>query len=235
MRLIVLALTVASCAAGDAPRPDAGVAGARLELLFQPSGEPSGVALDMASASFEEIRFVGDSGEDVEAGTTSLDLLSKPPAVVVEDATPGLYSRVRLRLGPDDRDTLAVDGVFQGMPVEFRTRAEDEIDLRCPQGRRLDPGGDVTIAVDVDRSGWFAGVELHEAVVEGGVLSLDPDEGPNRDLAETVLQRIEGSFAIHGAPDHDGGHIEDGEGVEDGEGDGHEDDGGGGPDDGGND
>jgi len=216
MRSVLLTLLLASCSLGDPSAPDAGVADTRLELLLRPSGEPIPLTLQTAVASFEEIRFVGDADEDVDAGAASLDLAAaEPPAIVVIDPAPGLYSRVRLRLGPDEAATLSIDGLFSGTPVEFRAHEEDEIDLRCPEGQRLDPGGRVTLLVDVDRSRWLSGVDLGDAEVEDGVLRLDPDDGPNREIAEQVFEQILGSFSIHGAPGQ-GEPAEDG-GIEDGD------------------
>jgi hypothetical protein len=222
VRFVALLLLIGSCAAGEPEGGDAGVQGARLQLTFDPAGGTHPVVAERAVATLEEIRFAGDSGEDLETEGVSLDLLGTPPPVVVDNAAPGLYSRVRLRLGKGDGETLSIDGSFEGTPLQFRARDEDEIDLRCPSGRPLDPGGEVRFVVDIDRSRWFQGVELHEAEAEGGIVRLDPDEEPNRELAEEVFENIKASFSIHDAPGRGGepdGHPEDDGGPDDGGGD----------------
>jgi len=255
--IAVLALLASSCDPGE-EAPDGGSGAAALELVFQPSGEGGAVALDLASARFDEIRLVSDSGEDLQTAA-EIDLLASNTVLTLADAAPGLYSRVRLKLGADDDgEALRVDGRFGAVTVELRARGDDEIDLRCPEGERLDPGGRLRIELDVDRTRWFAGVDLSSADVEGGVMVLDPDDGENRELAEGVVERVLESFSIgdtssndhsgedddvgaedddggaeddDGGPDDDGGAEDDGGGAED-DGGGAEDDGGG-PDDGG--
>ena len=222
MRVVALiALLVASCDSG-AGSPDGGTVAASLELAIRPHGEPSGMVLSDATASFGEIRLVSDHGEGLMAAAT-VDLLEPETVIDLADAVPGLYSRVRLRLGPETADTLRVDAAFGMVNLEMRAEDDGEIDLRCPSGERLDPGGHLRIDVDVDRGRWFQGIDLESGEVEDGVLSLDPESGPNRDLAEMALDSILGSFSIEGesqdehrdgnedggVEDHDGG-VEDG-------------------------
>lgn len=246
----MLVLLAASCEPDEGPT-DGGSSAATLELAFRPIGENGGggVALEEATARFDEILLVSDSGEDLMTAA-EVDLLAEKTVLTLGNARPGLYSRVRLKLGPDESETLRVDGRLGVVAVELRAREDDEIDLRCPLGERLDPGGSLRIELGVDRSRWFAGVDLDAAEVEDGVLSLDPDDGSNRELAEQVVDNVLESFSIsdtssgggddeqvdgENGEDADGG--DDGGGPEDGgpaEDDGGEDDGGGGgPDDGG--
>jgi hypothetical protein len=185
---------------------------ASLSLVFGSAGDTGAVDVTSAVARFGQIRIVGDSGEDLSTAA-EVDLLASETTVLVNDATPGVYSRVRLELGAEDAEALSLDGRFEGNSLRLRAREGNEIDLRCPDGVRLDPGGEASIEVDVDRGRWFSGVDLHDAVVEDDVLLLDPEREPNKDLAERIVHDVTGSFAIHGAPPADGGlHQDDGAG-----------------------
>lgn len=239
-RPTILAILLAGACSPDGGSSDAGAGAASLALAIRPHGAPAGLDLVEASASFEEIRLVSDSGEDLET-SGAVDLLADETLLEIAGARPGLYSRVRFRLGPEKEETLRVEAGLGGTDVVLRAEEDDEIDLRCPVGERLDPGGRLRIEVGVDRGRWFAGVDLPSAEVEDGVALLDPDDGPNRELAERAIESVLGSFAItattlDGAAkdesgDHRDGGVDAGDDAE-GSGDGGTGDGGDdGPDD----
>ncbi|MCA1665195.1 MAG: hypothetical protein LC659_13170 [Myxococcales bacterium] len=195
MRLVVLTLALAGCHAATTPPPAAGGLAMHIALLPPPPG--GDVAIASVALHLDQLRAVSDrSASDARAAFRDIDLaLGDSTDVALPSAPPGLYSAVDALVGSSANSGLDVQAVWHAARVHA-TLVSPPFDVRCATPVQLDPGGAARLTVQIDASGWFAGIDL------GGAAS-DPDDAgivissdDNESLAAPLLANVMASFTL---------------------------------------
>ncbi|MEK6607482.1 MAG: hypothetical protein AABZ30_07470 [Myxococcota bacterium] len=194
---------MAACNESGAPRGGGlADAGATLTIGFSRVGGDAPVAVERAALRFASVRLAGDAGA-VEVHAESIDLFDDA-RISLPDVAPGIYSRIRLRLGTHDESGTAaiyLAGSWQGHFLLLTDYGGGETTLRSREGFLLAAGGAVEIVVDVDLDAWFEGVDLSSAwLPPASEAILLASEGDNAELTRQVRERVIRSFSIRGEP-----------------------------------
>ncbi len=201
MRLVLATLLfVAGCHGAATAPPPAGALTLQLSLMAPAS--TGDVAIASAAMHLLSLVAVSDrSSNDPRATANDVDLgLGDMASLTLATAPPGLYSAVDARLGGSIDNGLDVQAVWHTARVHA-TLATAPFDVGCAQPVRLDPGAPAALELRADPSGWFAGLDLGNAVADVDDNGIVISEDDNRPLAEQLLANVLASFTLScGAP-----------------------------------
>ena len=198
MRLCVLTLALAGCHAATPP-PATGGLTLHVALATPPTG--GDVALASVALHLDQLRAVSDrSAADARASSSDIELgLGDATDAALPSAPPGLYSAVDALLGSSANSGLDIQAVWHAARVHA-TLVSPPFDVRCDTPVPLEPGHAARLAVAIDPSGWFAGIDLAAATTDpddaGIVISTDDNEP----LAQALLANVMASFTLACAP-----------------------------------
>lgn len=188
---LVLAVFAAGCGTGEGSGTDVDAsppAGSGVTLQFVlKSGADLGalptqvgdVTVDSVAFWIDKLELMGDRGDGYgqEMSGRGLDLTGGPVSFDFKDASPALYSRLRVDFA--DSDGHGPDA-FHGMELSYRVagktaagpfvlsgRDEFRLDLRAVDGAELGARTKVLCVVRLDMGGWFNGVMLGEGGMGG--------------------------------------------------------------------
>jgi len=199
MRLVVLTLALAGCHVATPPAPAAAGLTMHVTLATPPTG--GDVAVASIALRLDQLRAVSDrTASDARAAASDIELgLGDSTDVALPSAPPGLYSAVDALVGSSADTGLDVQAVWHAARVHA-TLVSPPFDVRCATPVQVDPGHAARLTVQIDPSGWFAGVDL------GGAAS-DPDDAgivissdDNEPLADALLANVMASFSLDCAP-----------------------------------
>ncbi|MDQ3364061.1 MAG: hypothetical protein M3680_01340 [Myxococcota bacterium] len=206
--LAVLALLAGSsltaCPGDDGVTPDARDAsdGAGLAITWEsrpdtiPGDASSNDTIDSAVFRLENIRVVGDAGP-IAVGALTVQWAAGivPGPVAVDQAPPGLYSRLLFDLAPgpagfayEITGTVEVDGASR--PFTIRDRAARPISL--DYSITLRPGGEATIPVRVESDRLAKAVDFEELPFINGRYLVEDDA-----TLAAVRAELASSLGVH--------------------------------------
>jgi hypothetical protein len=200
MRLVVLTLALAGCHAATTPPLAGGGLTVHLALATAPTG--GDVAIASVALHLDQLRAVSDrTASDARATSSDIDLaLGDTDDVALPSAPPGLYSAVDALVGSSADAGLDVQAVWHAARVHA-TLVAPPFDVRCATPVMLDPGHAARLTLQIDPSGWFAGVDLGGAASDpddAGIVISDDDNQP---LADALLANVMASFTLDCAPE----------------------------------
>ncbi|MCU1282055.1 MAG: hypothetical protein JWM53_5601 [bacterium] len=199
MRLFALTLALAGCHPSSTTAPAGG--GLTMHVALAAPSTALDVAIASVAMHLAQLRAVSDrSAVDARATSTAIDLaLGDSKDLALPTAPPGLYSAVDALLGSSADSGLDVQAVWNSARVHA-TLVSTPFDVGCATPVRLDPGGGAQLAVQIDPTSWFDGIDLGSAISDpddaGIVISADD----NRPLAMAMLANVMASFALDCTP-----------------------------------
>jgi hypothetical protein len=199
MRHLALTLALAGCHASTAGAPAPG--GLTVHLALATASTGNDVAIASVAMHLVQLRAVSDrTAVDPRAASADIDLaLGDAKDLTLPTAPPGLYSAVDALLGSSADTGLDVQAVWHAARVHA-TLVSTPFDIGCANPVRLDPGHAARLAVQIDPTSWFAGLDLGSATSDpddAGIV-ISPDD--NRPLAAALLANVMASFTLDCAP-----------------------------------
>jgi hypothetical protein len=195
MRAWALLITVAA-GCHSAPATPAAPSLA-LSVSFAPLSENAGpVTVTTAILHLAQLAAVSDRALDTRTEIDAVQLaigdeLTEP----LPQAPPGLYSTVNLRLDSADHVGVDISGLYQGNPLHAML-AGGPFDVPCAAPVRLDPGMHAELALSVDMSGWFDGIDLAAALTDMDDRGIVLTEDDNAPLGAVLVQNVMQSFRL---------------------------------------
>jgi hypothetical protein len=199
MRLAVLTLALAGCHASTTTAPATG--GLTLHVALATASTENDVAIASVAMHLVQLRAVSDrSAVDPRATAADIDLaLGDTRDLALPTAPPGLYSAVDALLGSSADSGIDVQAVWHTARVHA-TLVSTPFDVRCETPVRVDPGLGARLAVQIDPTSWFSGIDLGSAASDpddNGIVISSDDNPP---MANAMLANVMASFTLDCAP-----------------------------------
>jgi hypothetical protein len=192
IRCGVLAGCLAACGGTTPAKPDgagpdsAGSASATgMHVVWEsnpemwPGGVDDGLQLESADFRFDNLKVIGDSGDDSTTETLfriHWDATNAPAPIAFDDAPTGVYSKVSFLIDGhliDPSYELKGHVSVNGNTVPFEVDDRDVLSLSLQCNRTLAPGGSVTLGVMINFADALKSVDWANVRMDSGALHLD--------------------------------------------------------------
>lgn len=162
--------------------------------------------LEVNEASFElrDVRALGDSAPgDGRTSRSAIELTwsgtTRPPPLTFDQAPPGVYSRLELRLGGDGEaywlrgrvEQEEEDGEDEEHWVTWEVRDDAALTINVPLDVALAVGATATVAIEIDAGDLVHDIDWSRVPLRGGVRILD---GADPQIAAVRTRLISGTF-----------------------------------------
>lgn len=172
-----------------------------------PGGDPTDpgiTSVDCGVLMIRDVRLDGSAPFD-ERIWEPIDLFDPATSAInLLDVQEGSYDRVRFKVeplegfvpGPSGRKvSMFFCGEADGVVWEYRDDVYETIELRTGAPIEVRPDELATLAVQLDSSGWFSGVDVAALeVASDGIVYLDEEH--NKDTREEIRDRIRASIDL---------------------------------------
>lgn len=158
--------------------------------------------VNVSSAAFavQSFHAISDAGNSATIAHTSLvwDATTRPAPLVLQDAAPGLYSRLSFKLdGEGTADAYRIEGTVQVSSTVMPFRIHDRsgaVSYGLDLATTLEPGGSAQLALALDLSNALGGIDFALLRDDDGTLDLDTDDTQ----IAAFRTRLAGAFSVAG-------------------------------------